>query len=58
MASSHVRDQVKLLCELSYKVFKEQGVYDPLLVISPFTTIIKLTDFIGGIQRCVPVVGR
>ena len=58
VASNHVREKVKPQCKLSYKVFEEKYGYDTLLGISPFPTLIKLTEFLGGIKHCVIVVGK
>ena len=44
--------------KISYKVFKDKYGYYPLLDISEFPTLIYLTDFIGGTQNCVIVVGK
>ena len=33
----------------------EKYGYDPLLVISPFQTLIQLICFLGGIPKCVTV---
>ena len=55
---NHVRYKVKARCKLSYKIFEEKDGYYPFLEISPFSKLIPLTDFIGGIQNCVTVVGK
>ena len=39
-ALNHVTEKEKPRCKLSYKLFKEQDGYDPLLDISPFITLI------------------
>ena len=55
---NHLRKKVKPQYKLLYKVFKEQYVYDLLLDISLFLTLIHLKEFLGGIQHCVTVVGK
>ena len=45
-------------CKISYKLFKEEYGYYPLLDISPFPTSIQLKYFLGGIHHCVTVVGK
>ena len=52
----HVRENGKPHCKLSYKVFKEEYGYDTLLEISPYTALIQLKYFLGGIRHCVTVV--
>ena len=54
---NNVRDKVKQRNKISYKLFKEQYVYDTLLDIPPFPTLIQFTDFIGGIKTFVIFVG-
>ena len=44
--------------ENSYKEFEEKYGYDPFIKISTFPTLIKLTEFIDGIQHCVTDVGE
>ena len=58
MELNNVRDKGKPGCKLSYKLCKEQGGYYPFLDISTFPTLIKLKDFICGIQHCVTFVGK
>ena len=41
-----------------YKFIRKNDGYDPLLEISPFTILIKLIDFIGGIHHFVTVFGK
>ena len=53
-----VRDKLKTLCKLLYKVSKEEYGYDILLGISPYPTIFNLKDFLGGIHHCVAVLGK
>ena len=55
---NHVREDGKPRCKISYKLFEEQDVYDPLLDISLFITLVKLKEFLGRIQNCVTVVGK
>ena len=55
---NHVREKVKIQCKLSYKLFKEEDGYYPLLDIYQFPTSIQLKYFLGGIQHCVTVVGK
>ena len=57
-ALNHVTEKEKPRCKLSYKLFKEQDGYDPLLDISTFSTLIQLKEFIDGVQHCVTVVGK
>ena len=42
----------------SYKVFEEQDVFYTFLIISTFQKLIQLTDFLGGIQNCITVIGE
>ena len=55
---NHIIDKVKPQGKLLYKLFKQQDVYDPLLCISPFPTLIQFKYLIGGIQHCVTVVSK
>ena len=41
-----------------YKLFKEEDGYEPLLEISPYSKLIQLKYFLGGISHCVTVVGK
>ena len=53
-----VRDKLKTLCKLLYKVSKEEYGYDILLGICPYKTLIQLKYFLVGIHNCVSVVGK
>ena len=55
---NNVRDHGKPQCKFKYKVFEEQDGYDMLLENSPFLALIRLKDFLGGIQHCVTVGGK
>ena len=55
---NHLIEKGKSRCKISYKLSKEEYRYDPFLGISPFPTLIQLKDFLGGIKRCVTVVGK
>ena len=41
-----------------YKVPKEECGRDPLLVVSPYPTLIHLKYYLGGIHHCVSVIGK
>ena len=53
LAMKSVREEGKPQCKLSYKIFKDQYVYYPLLDIFPSPTIIRMKDFIGRIHNCI-----
>ena len=53
-----MREKDKPQWKLSYKLLKEQYVYNPLLGIYPFPTWIQLKDSLCGIQPCVTVIGN
>ena len=55
---THVREKLKPWYKLSYKLFKEEYGYYSLIEISPFTTLVMLKYFLGGIQHCITVVGK
>ena len=50
--------KVKPQCKFLYKLLTEKDVYDLLLDIYPYPTLIKLKDFIGVIHHHVTVVGK
>ena len=58
MATNHVTEKGTPQCIPSYKVCKEEYEYDKSIDISPFTILIKLNDFLGGIQHSVTVLGK
>ena len=58
MVLNHVIEKGKTRCKLSYKVFKEEHVYNPIIDISTLTALIQLKDFPGGIHHCITVVGE
>ena len=51
VALDHVREKGKIWFKLAYKLFKETYRCDPLLDIYPFPTLIRLKEFLGGIQH-------
>ena len=55
---NHVREKVKPLCTYSYKENIGEGVYDPFLGISLYSTLTQLKYFLGEIHHCVIVVGE
>ena len=55
---NRVREEGKPLCEILYKLLKEEYLYDQLIGIYTYPTLIKLKYFIGGIHHCGPVVGK
>ena len=55
---NHLREKEKPRCKLSYKIFKEQDGYDPLIGIYLFPKVIQLKYFLGGVQHFVTVVGK
>ena len=57
-ALNNVREKGKPQCKISYRVLKVEYVYDPLLDISPYSTLIQLKDNIDGIHHCVTVVSK
>ena len=48
MALNHIREKVKPRCKLSYKVLKEEDVYDPLIDISIYPILIHLNITFTG----------
>ena len=58
VAINHLIDKGKLRCNLWNKVFEEKSAYYPFLYISPFPSLIWLTDFLGEIQHCVTVFSK
>ena len=58
VALDDLTDKGKPLWKISYKVLKEEDIYDPLLDIYPYTTLIQLTYFLCGSHHCVTVVGK
>ena len=58
MTLNHVIEKVNPWWKHSYKVFRKQYGCDPFIDIYPFPTLIQLTEFIGGVQHCVTVVGK
>ena len=58
MALNNVRDNRKQQCKLTYKISKQTSGCDLLLDTYKFTTLIELTESIGGIHYCVTVVGK
>ena len=55
---NHAREKGKPWCKILYKVFKDEYGHDPLICISPFTTLIQLKDLLSGIHHYVKVVGK
>ena len=55
---NRVRWKGKPRCKLLQKLWKEQDVYDPFIDIYPYTTLIQLKYFLGGIHHCVTVVSK
>ena len=53
MTLNHVREKGKPQWKLLYKLFGQQDVYDPLLDVSKFPTLVHLTEFLVGIQHFV-----
>ena len=53
-----VREKIKPRWKILYTIFKGKYEYDPLIYISPFTTLTQIKYFLGGIQHCVTVVRR
>ena len=51
-------DKVKPQWKLSYKLFKEEYGYYPLVNISPFPTLVRLKDFICVFHRFLTVVSK
>ena len=58
VALDHLREKIKPQCKLSYKLFKEEDVYNTLLEISPYPTLIQLKFYLDSIHNCVTVVVR
>ena len=58
MALNHASEKVKPRCKLSYKLLKEKYVYDTLLDISAYTTLIQLKYHLDGIHHYITVVGK
>ena len=58
VALNFVWEKVKPPWKISYKVSKVQYGYNPLIDISPYTTLNQLTEFLGDVQHCVTVVGK
>ena len=58
MAMKCVKEKSKLRCNLSYKCFKSEDVYDTFLDISPFPKLVMLKEFLDGIHHCVTDVGK
>ena len=54
----YVREKVKPQWIISYKVFKEEYGYYPMLDISIFPTSMQLKYSLRGIHHCVTVVGK
>ena len=55
---NNIRDKGKPKYKLSHKVLKEEDGYDPLLDISPYTTLIQLKYSFDVIHHCVTTVGK
>ena len=58
VALNHIREKLKLQSKLSFRLLKEEDVYDPLLYISTYPTLIHLKFYHDGIQHYVTVVGK
>ena len=58
MALNHLIEKENPWCKHSYKLFKEEDVYDTFLDISPYPTLIQFNDYIDGIHVCVTVVSE
>ena len=53
-----VREKIEPWCNISHKALNEEGVYDPLLDISTYPTLIQLKDYLDGVHHCVTFIGK
>ena len=53
-----MREKGKPWYKISYRLFREQERYDPLLEMYPNPKLFQLKDFLGGIQHYVTAVGK
>ena len=58
VALNNVREKVKPQCEISYKLFKEEYLYNPMFDISSYPTLNRFKFCLERIHHCVTIFGK